>query len=105
MPEVVNWLWASVYEAVPLARRWILLGTPVLAHPTSATVFAFAAGASYGLRLPPETRRAAISAGARSSGFIQGTVVDLSDLGEDWLIGMGSEDKIEWWRSAFDHSV
>jgi hypothetical protein len=81
------------------------LGTATLVNPESEIIFAFAAGTFYALRLPVPTRDIAIAAGAVSSTRIGGSAVQLSMLGEEWVIGMGVKDAEEWWRSAFEYSA
>lgn len=104
-PDLVEWLWNDIHNKIPSSRRWVVMGTPVLTHPDSEIVFAFAAGANYALRLPPDTRRTAIAAGANWSTGTGSATVDLSAIGEEWVFGMGQRDAEEWWQSAFEYSA
>jgi hypothetical protein len=92
-PEIVDWLWTHIHSRIPEARRWVVFETATLVHPASEVVFAFAEGDFYALRLPYDSRKIALLAGAKK----------LADLGGDWVIGTG--DAIEWWRRAYEHSA
>lgn len=92
--EIVDWLWTRIHSRIPETRRWVVFETATLVHPISEVIIAFAEGDFYALRLPEESRKVAISAGA----------MRMSDLGEDWVIGIGETDAEEWWQSAYEHS-
>jgi len=97
-PDVIEWVWKDIQRTVPSSRRWVAMGTPVLVHPDSEIVFMFAMGTGYAIRLPEEARAQAIAVGAkRSIGRM-----DLTAVTDDWVVGMGSKDKPEWWLSAFE---
>jgi hypothetical protein len=104
-PHLVEWLWEHIQRRIPSSRPWVVLGTPVLVNPDSEIVFAFAAGSDYALRLPAQTREAAIAAGAKRSAGTGGATVNLSVIGEEWVFGMGQSDAEEWWHRALEYSA
>jgi hypothetical protein len=105
-PDVIEWLWKHMHERIPSSRCWVVLGTPVLVHPVSEVVFAFAGGTCYALRLPADVREVAVAAGAKQRIIgTSGAIGDLSAIGEEWVYGMFRKDHEEWWRRAFEHSA
>jgi hypothetical protein len=104
IPEVQAWLWTHIHSFLPESKCWVVLGTPVLVNPHSGIIFAFAAGPTYALRLPNESRQTAIEMGARQVKRNGGATVDLSQLGDKWVIGLGRQDSPDWWKSAFEFS-
>lgn len=94
-PAIVDWLWTHVHRSIPESRRWVVYETATLVHPNTEVILAFAEGGFYALRLPTQSREIAVAAGAKR----------MTDLGEDWVIGMGESDAEEWWQSAFQHSA
>ncbi len=54
-PELVELLWYNNTKLIPVDCRWVMWARPVLVHPATGIVFAFAGGTNlYGFRLPPE---------------------------------------------------
>src|SRR5205809_385038 len=60
-PDLVARLWDELGKKLPEDCRAIFFGTPVLIHPTTGVVFAFASGThTYAFRLPEPERDAAL---------------------------------------------
>lgn len=110
-PEIVERLWDELGGALPVSCRWILYGRPVLVHPASGVVFGFAGGThTYGLRLPPRERAAAIEAGAKTVHEypaypelkVAASRLDLAEVGPEWVFGGWLKGEEGWCRAAFD---
>ena len=104
LPDLITWLWEHIHSRVPSSTRWVVSGTAVLVNPESEIIFAFAAGSNYALRLPEKMRKNAVAAGAQQKIGSGASTIDLADIGEEWVFGMGTADAEEWWDSAFEYS-
>jgi hypothetical protein len=104
-PDLVERLWAVLGRSLPVDCRWVLCGTPVLAHPVTGIAFGFAMGTpTYALRLPAKEMALALAQGAsRAYYFSSGATLDLGQIGDDWVLGGWRVDEIEWCRVAFNH--
>jgi hypothetical protein len=112
-PDIVARLWDELGAALPQKCKWILYGTPVLAHPRTGVVFGFASGSlTYAIRLPPATRDAAIAAGALTRHDypaypelgLPASSLDLATFGDGWIFGNWLPGEMEWCVSAFEHA-
>jgi hypothetical protein len=113
-PDLVQWLWDKITAKLPVCCSWVVYGAPVLVHPTTGVIFAFACGTGpYALRLPQSEREelsaiAAKNAEGRADKFQlhgeqrekylaqqtgrlwqydDGSGVDLMELGDEWVFG------------------
>jgi hypothetical protein len=102
-PDLVERLWRVLGGSLPVDCRWVLCGTPVLAHPTSGTAFGFAMGSlTYALRLRPEDLEQALAFGAgRVHRYSSGSVLDLARIGDDWVLGNWRPEEVDWCQAAF----
>jgi hypothetical protein len=69
--------------------RWVLHGRPVLVHPETRLIFAFATGThTYAFRAPVELREKANTAHASQQyEYPDGKVLDLAQYDLDWIFG------------------
>jgi hypothetical protein len=127
-PDIVQRLWDELGGRLPPCA-WVIYGTPVLVHPATGVLFGFAQGTGpYALRLPPDERAEALAAARRKaeqhadeqglqgvererylaaqSGrvweYAGGEVLDLNDIGEEWVFGRWLDGEVAWCKSAFD---
>jgi hypothetical protein len=109
-PDLVERLWDELTVKLPARCRWIVYGTPVLVHPSSGIVFAFAGGThTYALRLPTKEREEALRAGAKRlyeypaypELDIQASRLDLDDIGEEWVFGGWFKGEEDWCLAAY----
>lgn len=102
-PDLVARLWDELGGEVPAQCRMVFCGMPVLMHPLTGIVFAFARGThAYALRLPGPERMAALAAGAtriHRYGARQAPL-DLQALGEEWVFGSWQKNEQAWCRAA-----
>jgi hypothetical protein len=109
-PDLVERLWDELTVKLPARCRWIVYGTPVLVHPSSGIIFAFAGGThTYALRLPIKEREEALRAGAKRlyeypaypELDIQASRLDLDDIGEEWVFGGWFKGEEDWCLAAY----
>jgi hypothetical protein len=101
-PDVVARLWEAFNAVLPADCRAVVCHTPVLLHSDSGTLFAFGAGTSYVLWVPPAVRAAAAIAGLHPThAYGRGRVVDLQPLGSGWLFGAWRPDEVDWCAAAY----
>jgi hypothetical protein len=102
-PEIVGRLWDEITALLPADCRWVVHGTPALVHPGTGVVFGFGGGThTYALRLPEAERDEAIRAGAeRVHRYMDGSVLDLSRIGEEWILGRWFKDEPRWCLAAY----
>lgn len=104
-PDVVEQLWKRLASTLPVECSWVVYGKPVLVHPTSAVIFAFGTGTIYALRFPNDALQQAVKLGARRSHtFGGGSVLDLSDFGDEWIFGRWFKDEGHWCLRAFEYA-
>ena len=99
-------LWDELGGALPFDCRAIFYGRPALIHPDTGIVFGFAGGThTYALRLPPAVLSEALQAGtARVTRYPNGSVLDLSAIGEEWVFCRWYKDEERWCRAAYAHA-
>lgn len=112
-PDLVERLWDELAVRLPARCRWIVYGSPVLVHPSSGIIFAFAGGThTYALRLPAKEREEALRAGAKrlheypaypEQGIVA-SIVDLDDIGEEWVFGGWFEGEEDWCLAAYRYA-
>ena len=109
-PDLVERLWDELTVKLPAECRWIVYGAPVLIHPSSGVIFAFAGGTHmYALRLPQKEREQALGAGAKRLyeypaylGLgIEVSTLDLDDIGEEWVFGGWFKGEEGWCLAAY----
>jgi len=112
-PDLVQRLWDEVPVLLPERCAWVVYGSPVLAHPSSGIIFAFAGGThAYALRLPPNAYAEAISGGAERVHHypacpeldIDASTFDLSAVGEGWVFGRWLSGEEAWCLAAYHHA-
>ena len=103
-PDLVARLWDEITVRLPVDCRWVVYSTPVLAHPQTGIVFAFAGGThSYALRLPEHARLEAVRAGAtRVHSYTGGSTLDLSEIGQEWIFGNWFPGESDWCVAAYE---
>lgn len=85
-PDLVYLLWHKISAKLPVECRWVVLARPVLVHPTTGVIFAFAGGTHYcGFRVPPSMYPIVSEA---KSKWLQGKAynsrINLDELGKEW---------------------
>jgi hypothetical protein len=112
-PDVVGRLWDELGQDLPADCRRVVFGTPALVRPDSGVLFAFAGGShTYAFRVPPRIRDAALSAGAQTVHHypaypelgIEASVLDLRDLGTEWVFGGWHAGEPEWCSAAYEYA-
>ena len=112
-PDLVARLWDELTVKLPARCRWIVHGSPVLVHPSSGIIFAFAGGThTYALRLPAREREEALRAGARRlykypaypELDVAASVLDLDDIGEEWVFGGWFTGEEDWCLAAYRYA-
>jgi hypothetical protein len=96
-------LWDKLGKVLPEDCRWVVYGTPVLAHPKTGIIFAFAGGTlPYALRLPePELGEAMRASDKRVHEYSSGSTLNLDDIGEEWVFGGWFADEERWCLAAY----
>src|SRR5262249_534368 len=104
---LVETLWSALGGSLPIDCRWVLCGTPVLAHPASGKVFGFAMGSlSYALRVPAQEMEAALELGAaRVHRFSARKVLDLAQIADSWVLGSWRSEEVDWCRAALRQAL
>jgi|GEM_PF-1966540 len=85
-PDLVYLLWHQVSAKLPVDCRWVVFARPILVHPTTGVIFAFAAGTHYcGFRTPPTKKPIVAEAKSKwSQGKAPNSRINLDELGEEW---------------------
>jgi hypothetical protein len=107
-PDIVTRLWNQITVELPESCRWVSYHWPVLVHPTTGVVFGFAQGSgTYAMRLPPAERAEAIAGGARRqySFTTSKTMLDLDDIGDEWVLGFWSPEELRWCVAAYEFAA
>jgi hypothetical protein len=110
--DVVARLWDDFSATLTRDCRWILYGSPVLAHPESGVVFGWAGRRAYALRLPPHEHAAAVRAGAGTVHHYRAepharlgpSVLDLAEFGPEWVFGGWFENEELWCMAAYNEA-
>lgn len=108
-PDCVTRIWEALDAGLPARCRWIVHDTPVLAHPLTGVIFAFAGGTTYALRLVRGDLEAALRAGAEQVHHfpaypalgIGASTLDLRAIGPDWIFGAWRREEQAWCENAF----
>ena len=102
-PDLVEVLWDKLTANIPIDTRWVIHGRPVLVHPETSTIFAFATGThTYAFRIPFELRQKAKAAHASQQyKYPDGSVLDLTKYDADWVFGRIIDDEEELCLTAF----
>lgn len=109
-PDLVARLWDELGSTLPVDCRSIVFGTPVLVRPDSGILFGFAGGThTYAFRVPPDVKSDALSAGAevvyRYPAYpelnIEASVLDLQDMGPEWVFGGWHRAEDNWCHAAY----
>ena len=84
-----------------------------MVRPDSGVVFGFAGGThTYALRLPPDVKAAAFSAGATTVHHyraypelgIPASMLDLREVGGEWILGGWLAPEEEWCSTAYEYA-
>jgi uncharacterized protein YggU (UPF0235/DUF167 family) len=102
-PDAVERVWDRLGRALPRDCRALLGACPVLAHPLTGAVLAFAHGTAYAVLVPLEGLAVADSLGLRPTHrWSNGKVTDLSaEVGEGWCFGTWLDEEYDLCRQAF----
>lgn len=112
-PDLLSRMWGELGKTLPESCAWVVLGMPVLSHPHTGVIFAYAGGTSYMLRLAPGDLAAALAAGTPQQHQYPGvkslgmppTTLDLREIGPEWVMGGWRKPEPDWMRNAFDHAT
>ena len=95
-PDIVERVWDKLGAALPHECRQVVIGAPVLVHP-SGTLIAVAIGTSYAIRLAEPQK---INAEIRWS---NGTRLDLrAEFGDRWVAGSWSSEEPGWCAATYE---
>jgi hypothetical protein len=102
-PDLVEVLWDKLTVEIPVDTRWILHARPVLIHPGTKIIFAFATGTqTYALRIPAGLRPEANAEDASQQyKYADGTIFDLAECDPDWIFGGNIPDEARLCLVAF----
>ncbi len=105
-PDLVTRLWDQVTVDLPERCNWVVYRRPALVHPRTGIIFAFATGTHvYAFRLPERDRLAAIRAGAtKLHTFMDGTSLDVSTIGDEWVFGSWLAGEAAWCAAAYAYA-
>jgi hypothetical protein len=113
-PDLVDRLWHELGKRLPEDCHAVVYGNPVLLRPSSGIIFAFAGGThTYAFRLPLDTRRSAIAAGATRIYHyraypelkLDAYTFDLADIGDEWVFGGWLKGEDDWIAAAYDFAA
>lgn len=96
-------LWDQLGASLPEDCRYLIYGTPALAHP-SGLILAVGIGTQYGLCVPSLSSEAAKESGANKSiTWSGGGTMDIRhDYGEDWVFYAWLRIELLWCRAVHD---
>lgn len=112
-PDLVTRLWDELAHDLPVDCRCVVFGTPALVRPDSGVLFGFAGGThTYAFRLPPDVRVSALAASATTIHCypaypdlgIQASVLDLGQIGDEWLMGGWFASEATWCAAAYEYA-
>ena len=103
-PDIVVRVWDRLGKSMPEDCRQIVHGTPVLVHPVTGILFAFALGTQYALRLPGGLVDEAIRLGLKTiTHWAGGRSTDLPrEVGEEWVFGRFLEGETGWLQKTYE---
>ena len=101
-PDMVERLWDGIGKALPADCRYLLYGTPCLAHP-GGLILAVGIGTQYGLRIPVASLPAAKDLGAKTlTTWAGGKQMDIqADYGGDWIFGAWLAQELAWCQAVY----
>lgn len=104
-PDLVEYLWHTLAETLPKPCARVAYAQPVLANPTTSTIFAFAGGTgTLAMRLP----ESALEAAQHVIGFgktlsYPSIVLLASELGPCWAyVAPFGADALRWCKEAYE---
>lgn len=102
-PEAVERVWDRLGKALLLDCRALLGHRPVLAHPLTGAVLAFAYGTAYAVLIPLDQVAATDAVGLRATrSWSDGEATDLSaEVGEGWRFGAWRDEEYDWCQQAY----
>jgi len=102
-PEAVERVWDQLGRVLPRDCRALLGRRPVLAHPTTGAVLAFALGTAYVLLVPADRLAVADALGVRATRrWSGGEVTDLTaEVGPGWRFGAWQDEEYDWCRQSY----
>ncbi len=107
-PEIVKHVWDSIGASLPEDCRYLIYGTPALAHPKTGIIFAFCCGTTYCLRLPLLLLEEALDSGAKThtKWSSDGDMDTQRDLGSDWVFGgwVYGDDERAWCNIIYEEA-
>ena len=102
-PDVVTRLWQTLNQVLPVNCRGQAKGRPVLAHPDTGRIFAFARGTQYALWITAADRHQALALGLSPvMRWSDKHVTDLAPAGQNWLWGGWCREELDWVGRACD---
>lgn len=104
-PDLVEYLWQTLAETLPKPCARVAYAQPVLAHPATSTIFAFAGGTgTLAMRLPKDALDAAQCVLGFGKTLSYPSVVLLaSELGPHWAyVAPFGPDALRWCKDAYD---
>lgn len=97
-PDLVEKLWDKLTVEIPMDSTWVLHSRPVLVHPETSVIFAFATGThTYAFRVPESQRDEEIAAQLKQQyRYPDGRILDLTQYDSDWIFAglMAREERL-----------
>jgi hypothetical protein len=105
-PDVVERLWRGITVLLPEPCAWIVHGAPALVQPRTGVIFGWAGGSrDYALRLPEKAKELALKGGAKlEARYSTGDLLDVSELGEEWVLLNFSPGEERWCLESYDYA-
>ena len=102
-PDLVEKLWDKLTSRIGMDCRWVLHARPVLVHPETGVIFAFATGTHmYAFRVPAQLREeAGVTQATQEYHYSDGSVLDLKQYDADWIFGGNIDNEVELCLKAF----
>jgi hypothetical protein len=106
-PDLVEHLWDKLTVQLPLDCRWVLHARPVLVHPQTGVVFAFATGSmTYAFRLPvPHRAVLGEQPVQQMHRYPSGETLDLRQYDANWIFGGKIEKEDEVCLKAYQSAA
>ena len=105
-PDLVEKLWDKLPSRIAMDCRWIVHARPVLVHPETREIFAFATGThTYAFRVPLQLREGDIVEHASQEYvYTDGSILDLKQYDADWIFGGNFNDEEKLCLIAFQEA-
>jgi hypothetical protein len=102
-PDCVERVWDVLGATLPEDCKFLILGSAVLAHPSSGVVFAMPYGTRYALWIPEPQHTDAVAVGlVPTAAWSSGEPTDLTrELGPGWLFGAWKAEEVAWLAAAY----